>query len=355
MDKLHEFVALSRYAGSRFDLVQAGGGNSSVKLDDGTMLIKGSGVLLSEITCAKGYATVQNSRVLKVLADQELHGLARRERDALVTARVAAAMIGDCTARPSIETLLHSLMRTYTLHTHPLVVNAACCRNDWKELLGSLFPEALLVGYRTPGIELALELKQQLDLRRGDPPEVVFLQNHGLIVSADRFEALEAITEKVVARLEGYFSVDLERYRLVTPLAKLINGSAAGDLLVFLSEDAELMRLITADRALLFVPPFCPDAMVYCGPAPLELRDERDEEGVKSYQDRFHDLPRVLLLRGRLYLVAPNLKKAREAEEVCKFHLMALQMAGKGAASSLPQEELAYLGNWEAEKYRQKL
>ena len=39
------FIRISKYAGMRNDLAQAGGGNTSVKLDDQVMLVKSSGSL----------------------------------------------------------------------------------------------------------------------------------------------------------------------------------------------------------------------------------------------------------------------------------------------------------------------
>ena len=45
MKEIQNFINISKYAGERFDLIQAGGGNSSVKLDNGQMLIKASGYL----------------------------------------------------------------------------------------------------------------------------------------------------------------------------------------------------------------------------------------------------------------------------------------------------------------------
>ena len=49
MIEIKNFVEISKYAGERFDLVQASGGNSSVKITDTKMLIKASGFLLSDI------------------------------------------------------------------------------------------------------------------------------------------------------------------------------------------------------------------------------------------------------------------------------------------------------------------
>ena len=40
---MQDFIKISKYAGMRNDLAQAGGGNTSVKLDDHIMLVKSSG------------------------------------------------------------------------------------------------------------------------------------------------------------------------------------------------------------------------------------------------------------------------------------------------------------------------
>ena len=47
MTDAQNFTWISRFAGQRFDLIQAGGGNSSVKINNDLMLIKKSGCLLT--------------------------------------------------------------------------------------------------------------------------------------------------------------------------------------------------------------------------------------------------------------------------------------------------------------------
>lgn len=44
------FIQISKYAGMRNDLAQAGGGNTSVKLDDRVMLVKSSGFQLADVS-----------------------------------------------------------------------------------------------------------------------------------------------------------------------------------------------------------------------------------------------------------------------------------------------------------------
>ena len=157
MNELENFILMSKYAGERFDIVQAGGGNSSVKLEDGSMLIKASGFSLSEITNEKGYVKLDNKKVNEVLSNSELLEITDKRKREKASSDLIGNCILDSTGKPSIETFLHSLLGKYTLHTHPIAVNAITVQKDWKEILTGIFPNAVFVDYKTPGIELALE------------------------------------------------------------------------------------------------------------------------------------------------------------------------------------------------------
>ena len=50
----NKFIELSKYCGERYDLVQAGGGNISFKIDN-LLFIKSSGCLLSDMEVNKNY------------------------------------------------------------------------------------------------------------------------------------------------------------------------------------------------------------------------------------------------------------------------------------------------------------
>ena len=52
------FIQISKYAGMRNDLAQAGGGNTSVKLDDRVMLVKSSGFQLADVSENSGYSKI---------------------------------------------------------------------------------------------------------------------------------------------------------------------------------------------------------------------------------------------------------------------------------------------------------
>ena len=56
-------------------------------------------------------------------------------------------------------------------------------RNDGREILEELFPDAVYVPYRKPGAALA-ETYYKICQAAGRP-EIIFLENHGLVVSGD--------------------------------------------------------------------------------------------------------------------------------------------------------------------------
>ena len=58
---------LSKYFGQRYDLIQAAGGNSSIKVDK-KMFIKSSGYSLAELSFSNGYSKVDNQILVDYLS-----------------------------------------------------------------------------------------------------------------------------------------------------------------------------------------------------------------------------------------------------------------------------------------------
>ena len=61
-ERLENFSRVSQSVGARADYVQGGGGNTSVKLENGLMAIKASGFCLKDITPEKAYAVLEIGR-----------------------------------------------------------------------------------------------------------------------------------------------------------------------------------------------------------------------------------------------------------------------------------------------------
>lgn len=356
MKEIKDFVEISKYAGERLDLVQAAGGNSSVKLDNGEMLIKASGFLLSDVNIQDGYSRVFTNSVAEIVKNNAIINLENKRQRELLTAQLLKEATIDKQNRPSIETLLHSLLKKYTLHTHSIVINMIVVQKKWKEILDEIFreDEIAFVEYETPGIELAIALDKEL--RKFDKfPNIIILQNHGLIVTSDEKDEIKILTEYVLEKIENYLKIDMRRYKFTNSISKLFESISDNANISYLCEDLFLNEQLKKNEKLFLKTPFCPDTFVYCGFSPVMIVDLFDTKSLEDYNAKNNEFPKVVIYDGKLFFRASTLKKAKEIEEVFKFHIMVLVQNDNNDLNFIEFEELAYLSNWEAEKYRQKL
>jgi rhamnose utilization protein RhaD (predicted bifunctional aldolase and dehydrogenase) len=356
VSEIKDLVEISKYAGERFDLVQAGGGNSSVKYYNDEMIIKASGFLLSDVNENGGYSKVVTSKIADIAKNETIiNSKDKRERESL-TSKLVKDFTLDKENRPSIETLLHSFLYKYTLHTHPLVVNMIVIQKNWKDILENIFKEEtiVMVEYKTPGIELALALDKEL-AKFKEIPNIIFLQNHGLIVTSIHKHEIKKITENVLLKIEKYLNIDMDKYKMTNSITYLLNSIEKNSNISYLSEDSYLNKQLNTNQELFLHTPFCPDSLVFCGVSCCEIKDLFDIVSLKKYKEKYFELPKVINYKSSLFFIAHNIKKAKEMEEVFKFHIMVLEQNTKNDKNFLEIEELAYLSNWEAEKYRQEV
>lgn len=356
MSEIKDFVEISKYAGERFDLVQAAGGNSSVKLDNGEMLIKASGFLLSDVNKDAGYSRVFTAAVAAIVKNKEVINSGNKRQRESLTAQFLKEVTIDTQNRPSIETLLHSLLLKYTLHTHSIVVNMIVAQDNCKEILNAIFKKERIafVNYETPGIELAIALDKELQ-RFDKIPNIIVLQNHGLIVTSDHKDEIKTLTEHVLEKIEKFLHIDMSKYKVTNEISHLFNRVEEGLNISYLCEDMFLNEQLLKNESLFSNTPFCPDAFVYCGAEPVKIENLKDTKCLQDYKMTNHEVPKVIIYDGKLFFRASTLKKAKEIEEVLKFHIMVLAQNEDVKLNFLEKKELDYLSNWEAEKYRQKL
>ena len=351
------FVYLSRYAGMREDLVQAGGGNSSVKLSSSGMVIKASGFQLADLSGSKGWCTVNPAGIAKFFSQDNPEITKDAEKKllggCLVTERNNPGEPHPLSVRPSIEVFLHSVTQKYTLHTHPAVVNILASTDEgWNELK-ELFPEALFVGYATPGIRLAAEYFRAYR-SSGRMPDLIFLKNHGLVVSGEKAEFVKERTEKVLGIIEEKLGLDMAAYHAQTAIHDVTRSiPELKDKIVFLSRHADVLRGLKAFGPALWDWQFCPDCIVYCGKKPLVLGDSFGEADFGSYAGSYGP-PSIISHKGNAYILADSVRKAKDTESVLAFSArVALANKARGLRMSLlPDAEQDFLLDWDAEKYR---
>lgn len=358
-NELNSLVKMSKFAGERFDLIQAGGGNTSVKLNNDTMYIKSSGFLLADMTSTSGYVTVRTSEIQKIVNNNIFSAeIIQENREKIAKELLKDTIVNpNSNSRPSIETFLHAMLGKYTLHTHPIAVNILACRKDWNEVFLQLFPDALLVKYVTPGIDLAIELNKELNIylsRHNRIPEIIFLQNHGLIVTSNIYEKIETLTNEVVNKIADLLKISLGHYSLTNEISSLISSTYNKELISWLCEDVYINNILNTKKSLLDTPPMCPDTLVFCGFEVVDLDNSNYKDTVLKYIEKYNTHPKVLIYKGRIAFVGNSIKKVKEAEEVFKFHLMSAENSYPNV-NSLSMNELHYLNNWEAEKFRQSM
>lgn len=355
---MQDFIQISKYAGMRNDLAQAGGGNTSMKADERIMLVKSSGIQLADVGEENGYSKVDYRLIVDYFQENVKEGDEPVLTEEAGKELLAKAQIEG--GRASIETFLHAVTGKYTLHSHPTLVNILTARAGGMDALRTLFPEAVFVPYRKPGAALAEAYYKQFREKQtqGADGSVVFLANHGLVVSGDSAERVIEGTEDVLRKIAAYLQLSYEAYPNATKLWRAFSDiPGLTDKIVYLSENISLTREGAAKAVLeeeTWNHAFCPDCIVYGAKTPLFLSDNFTREDVISFIEK-NGIPAMVCYLGRFYILAESVKKAQEIENVMSFaaQVQAANLShGMNYLSEGQQDELL---NWDAEKYRRKL
>ena len=347
MNEIKNLIKLSKYAGMREDIIQAGGGNTSVKINDETMFIKSSGYQLSEMEENVGYSKVNYKKIVDYFKSH-LEIKRSDEKELLENTLIQGK-------RPSIETFLHSITEKYTLHTHPLLINVFTSRKNGMKELKSMFPDSLIIDYQTPGIFLAKEFFDKfLKLENPQKANIVFLKNHGLIVSGKNMDEVIKLHESILETLENKLKVNMQAYRNSTFLFKKLEDFIENNI-VYLCENRRIKNFIENNSIKDVNYCFSPDSLIYCNKKILLLNKNDDMlEVVKNHNLKYGNF-NVVYFENELYIIAPNVKKAKEIESVLSFNLQVLELNKNDEMDFLTEEEQNFLLNWDSEKYRKNL
>jgi NAD(P)-dependent dehydrogenase (short-subunit alcohol dehydrogenase family)/rhamnose utilization protein RhaD (predicted bifunctional aldolase and dehydrogenase) len=375
-ESLAQLIAISRAVGANPDYVQAGGGNTSVKSQDGRrMAIKASGTPLTAMSESAGWVELDTAGVLSIFDRKDLATLETNAREARVLQHLSSSVIGGC-GRPSVETALHAMLGRVVIHTHPVAANALNCGPGLKGL-GEITPAdelpPLWVPYTDPGWRLATTINsaaEAYEKKHHHPPDVIFMENHGLLVSAPEAQACLALHNEWVGRCEQYFapkapplrapeSLDSAALRNAMVSLRRVWREAQGSApFTRLTPDPELAGVACDSRAeTLAGGSLTPDHIVYTGSRAL-LSDSLEELAAKLKPALSEKAPpRVAMIRNvGTFLLAENATKldAAEALGVAAAKITRLA-AGRGGARNLGPASAEFIINWEAEHYRSAL
>lgn len=346
MQNWDTLLEMSKYAGMREDLVQAGGGNTSVKISNEEMLIKASGYQLTEVSKNQGYAKVNYKVIQDFFKQHSIEEISKSDEKMLLE---KCFVEGE---RPSIETFLHAITDSVTLHTHALAVNLLTDTKQGMDTLREIFPQAVFVKYATPGIELAKVLYKEI-CKINYIPQVIFLKNHGLITSGKTFTEVKKVTEEVICKIEQKLNLDFSRYSNATKIYDILCSAGINNRIVSLMKTREIYDACNSNNGIWDIA-ICPDALVYCGKKILYLEEDYSEVSVREFIEKY-GIPGVVYYKGYFYACGSSLKKAKEIETLLCFTAEILLHSKAEDLDYLDEKEQNYLLNWDAEKYRQNL
>lgn len=332
-----EFLHLSAKCGQDPLLVQAAGGNTSIK-EDGVLWVKASGTELAD--------TLLKDIFLPVRLAPLLTGLERGDPACETSADFVVKELNPKGLRPSIETTFHAVLpQRVVVHVHCVETISWASREDGEGELRTRLKglDWVWVPYARPGLPLSMGLRA----RMSPIPSVVVLGNHGLVVAAETVEGAA---------------------KLLVEVGRLLRRPAAEP------KPANWARLEEAAKGSSFVPvrdpqvhgiatdPFrlevaamgslYPDHVIFLGPSVVVLGEGESAADALVREPR--PIAPLLLVPGAGALLPQAALPSAHALARCLADVTARLRPGEPLHYLTPKDEMALL-NWDAEKYRQAL
>jgi ribulose-5-phosphate 4-epimerase/fuculose-1-phosphate aldolase len=203
MNSENNLCFLANALATRVDHIQGAGGNISIK-QEGIMWIKASGFLFSEIEKKEGWVALNNEPVADFFRNTHLPRDTGESESLQVIG--AAKVHAASELKPSMETGFHAVLGAAVIHTHSVYANVLNCRKNTEEVFADiqkqLPADSAFLKYYSPGYELSKAVAQIKD-----PPPILFLQNHGIIVHTDSAEEALDILNQTDVVLKHYFEL----------------------------------------------------------------------------------------------------------------------------------------------------
>ena len=367
MENIQDLIEISRNFGGNSAYVLAGGGNTSFK-DNKRIWIKASGIPLAQIG-ESGFVCLSRDELAKIESSCYSEDPLLREEQ--VKSDMLGAIISPENLRPSVETSLHNLMEhAYVVHTHPTLVNGLMCsRNVRKEVDKRFGEDALFVEYTDPGYVLFKKVQERIEAyreRHGKAPAIIFLQNHGVFVGADRVDEIRSLYESInrrigtgidtplpACRMEEFESKASRTIRAHYASRGLLSKAVRCDLIDHFSVSRERYRKIAR--------PFSPDIIVYCKSNYLFLEEQMDADQLRAACEKFEEthgyFPKVIIeqKKGLIALEENEASLQTVLEVYCDQMKISFLSENFGGPHFMSPGQIRFIDNWEVEHYRRKV
>lgn len=348
-----QICELSRRFGDA-DHVVSGGGNTSAK-NEHTLYIKPSGTTIGELT--ENALLPIDRRKLAALYSAVLPS-EPMAREAAVKDIMLAAVVPGYEGRPSVETLMHdSFDATFVIHTHPPLVNGMTCAVEGKQIARTLFPDALWMETTDPGYTLSMRVHAELArfaARRGQQPDVLFLQNHGIVFAGnDEPAVLHAWNHVRETLLKQYAARRIPPRLSLAPNPSPSKVEAVTSLLRNCFGDAAA-HVRACGAFPVSEGPISPDHVVYMKAYPFI--GEPTPDALKAFLAEHGYVPRIVAAPEGVFGVGATEKQACIALEIARDGALVRQLSQAfGGLNYLSQQAADFIDNWEVEAYRRSV
>ncbi len=358
-DKLKEYINMSNAAGSRSDYVQGGGGNTSVKLDDNLMAIKASGFCLDQISVDDAYAVLNYAAIREFYYNTDPGTLDDIEKAGSAKAKESIQNIpGLPKLRPSVEAGFHSLLDTFVLHTHPVYANLAACSAEGAEVvqeaLADMGHSHAYVPYINPGAQLTfsiMNITNEVEKNTGKKPAIIFMENHGLIVTCPTGAECLKLSDEVNKRIARAYGVTFDDW----PEIMLETGPGEG---TWISVTAWLKnQLLTRDWNLDFFTKqsLYPDQLVFLN-GQVDVVERGNLTSALISGNKISNKCTFFRETGEVYYTCER-KEAQTIEETLCAILFITETIIKSGRHICTMDEAGkdFISGWESEAYRRNL
>ena len=360
-EKLDKFTSMSKIAGSRSDYVQGGGGNTSCKLDEQLMVIKASGFRLDQITPDHAYAVLDYAVLRDFYGKTDPAKLDDIEKIGSEQTKTATMTIdGLPELRPSVEAGFHSILDTFVLHTHAVYANLLACAAEGQkiidEIMTSLGEPYAIVPYINPGAQLTFAIataREAAAQNTGKKPSVIFMENHGLVVTGETAEYCLDLHDRVNLAIAAYFDFPISNW----PSFKL-KSVKQGENTYYLSQTDTLRnRLLQGgwDANYFMADALYPDQLVFLNG---QISVNQTDSAESFLQKKINPESKVMLFSRTgeiLYHTAENEAQTIEETLYCVLFIKDTIQNKKFTVQTMNETGKSFIQNWESEKYRKSV
>jgi rhamnose utilization protein RhaD (predicted bifunctional aldolase and dehydrogenase)/NAD(P)-dependent dehydrogenase (short-subunit alcohol dehydrogenase family) len=373
--EIDKLIEVSNFYGRNKDYVIAGGGNASFK-NEATIWIKASGQALADVT-EKGLVALNRTILQQISLKKYSEDPVEKEEQ--VKSDLSKALIDQgSNMRPSVETSLHDLIKyKFIVHVHPTLINGILCSHHAKKVILQLFGEKVLfVPYTNPGYTLFKKLESELSLYRQkheNDPQIIFLENHGVFVSAETTEEIKIIYANIISKISGYIKPLSETTALpynnilheVLPAIRMILSEEQPKVIRFRHNSVFAGYYKNQQEFNRISLPLTPDMITYCKTRFIYIEQsstskkilESFKQQLENFIREYNYPPKIVIIKDMGVIAIDDSYAASEAvldiyEDLVKVSYYA---SLSGGPKFLNAEETAFIDQWEVETYRRKI